>query len=261
MAILTSEDLALRRKAYSLLKFSTPRVISSLSESMQFTRYPVSGDSLYINKINGNGVIQVKLGNRNPWINVFEGMTIHREFDAVYIRDVHLYVLYDPTTEVEAYSSWGPMISRIPKTHGSKGPPVGLNGFSATTTTRALSDYLIVGAASIETPGAFEGGYIIIQNTDPANTLYYGVWRHGDAAVPASAGNVVLPGSSVSLEVGGKLGPYTCPVAAANLVIDLCFWTHAGACSFALTLSARRRDSTDILYVGSAANPSKTLED
>lgn len=242
---LTERDIDSRRRAYDMVRFKTPQNSTFGSSALPF-RYPISGDHLYINRINGPGSIQVRLNSKpNVWINVSEGMTLTRVYDQIYVRDA---AVYNPgITEMEAYASWGALITRGYKSHGTRGAPYGCHGLTAITTAHSFSSGN--GAIGLPTGTLFstfsdDGGFIIIKNTDAANTLYFGMAI--PAVVPANVqdGYPLSPGESCGFDVAGKI-TISPDAALTSAPGELCFWTLAGTCAFSLLISSGSKNRSD----------------
>ena len=235
MLPLDDSELANRRRSYSLWRFKT-----QAASSQQYQRFPASGDTLTIHKIDGPGVIQVRLGGPPlPWIHVAEGTVLTREYSVFYIRDAMKYD-DEAQTSVLAYSSFGPLINRPFKTHGSKGPPRGMNQNVATANAQTLANYTSVfDSMSL---GSFDGGFLLVQN-DGAITLYVGAETYG--IVPdTQSGYPLRPGASVAFDVDGLLGSYHDLLVGAA-PYDFCFWTHGGNCEFSMLFDRNRRDRSE----------------
>lgn len=243
MSFLTEVDIADRAHTYTAVKFRTPRV--GLGETHSYVRYPFKGDTVYINRVSGSGALQIKLGKRNnPWINIAEGMTLRREFDQLFIRDVHGYTALDTPAELEAYVSFGDFIRRDFKSHGAKNV-IGLRNLSATTVPKDLSQFALI---SRGTPVHFDGGFLVIKNTDAANTLIFG--GSGIGTVLADNGFPLSPGETMGFDVSSKLSPFGLSATASVATpAELCFWCDAGTCAFALLFSHLTRNRTDVDFV------------
>lgn len=252
MALLTASDVAKLAASYNFFRFITP----STGNTTRAVRVPTSGTHVYINRIDGPGMIQLRFG-RNAWINVCEGMTITREFNEYFVRDTHEYAANsDVATRVELYSSHGQLIQRPFKSHGSKGPPIAFNGLTATTTTQGLNR--IVYAGSNRTIGTFDGGFIIITNTSVGSTLYVGGWLDNVGA-PATNGFGIAAGSTIAFDIDGQLGSSLAP--SPTTPIDFCFWTLVGTCTFDILLGSGKANTSDPDYRSGAPNaPATTME-
>src|SRR6266404_3335008 len=123
-------------REYQRIKFRTPvmnpgAVYAPTAE----TPFSVSGDHIYIEKINGPGTIQIRLGREhNPWFTVTEGMVIRRLYDTIRIRDASTYTAtLDMRTEAWLMCSTGPFIERPFKNKSFK------NHFGALTSIQLLT--------------------------------------------------------------------------------------------------------------------------
>lgn len=210
--------------------------------------YPFSGDHIYINTISGSGHIQIKLDSfDNPWIDVYEGFTISREFKRFYIRDVgHNSTLF-PTTSAVVYYSYGPLVIPAPKGYGIRG---GFSTWLLQATNMAYTRFSEINSVFVETNNYyFQGGSVLIKNTDSVSTLY--LLNHSSLVnafpyVPAlpDIGFPISPGESLSFDVESRLGKN--PGTNANTNHDAAVITDAATCNFAIMFSNNTPLRTDV---------------
>lgn len=202
---------------YRRFRFKTPAPSASDKyQSTQAVRVGASGTTLHIHKINGPGIIQIKLGavNSNPWIDVAEGMTIRRNFTEFHIRDTYDYSAgLIHLSEVIIYTCVGEFITMPYKTHGFKPTPYVGNGTLTAPIVGAagwvtLENFINGGTGALqEFAGDLTGAAFLLRCSQDSATGFS--LRYGVLPVPVWASGVgykVFPGEWVSIEVDSKIG-------------------------------------------------------
>lgn len=250
-------------KSYRRFRFKTPQPSATdiyLSAASQ--RFGASGNHIYIHKINGPGIIQVRCNVDNPWIDVAEGMTISREFSEFYVRDAYNYSAnLIHLTEVIIYTSYGPAIYMPFKTHGFKPTPFVNNTVLAANTWVTL-EVMIGGAGSLqEFAGDLTGGAFLLrisQNAPSGAQLRY--VQLPAPAYAAGNGYQLFPGEWLSVELDSKIGRMS-----GDLASPLNRWAWvispntAGLTTTVNYIIGTRNDLSDIDY-GSDVNLTRVLE-
>jgi hypothetical protein len=201
---------------YRRFRFKTPQPNpADPYASTAAQRVGASGNTLYIHKINGPGVVQVRFGVNNPWIDVAEGMVLRRAFTEIWIRDAYNYTLTIPihVTELVFYTCFGEFISFPFKTHGFKPTPhVNNANLGAATVGGAgwvtLED-MINGAAGskYEFAGDLTGNAFMLRVSQDSPTGAQ--LRYMVLPVPVYAigdGYKLYPGEWLSVELDSKIG-------------------------------------------------------
>lgn len=197
--------------SYQRIRFVTPNIdATNIYASATETPYRISGDHITCVKINGPGVIQIRLGRDNPWIPIMEGMTVQRAFEEIWVRDVNLYTGKSiPGTEAVFYASFGPFLTIPFKPSGLRPTPFVGNATLVAGTIYTLEDMvaLFLAPANMEFAGDLTGAAFLIRVSQNANTgaqLLFG--EVGTLAFAANAGYQLFPGEWVAIEQAGKMG-------------------------------------------------------
>lgn len=217
--------------------------------------FSYSGDHLYCHKIVGGGLIQVRFGrNRNPWIDVAEGMVLTRVFDSFSIRDASK--RSKTGTSAVFYSSQGPLVSRPYKTHGLKLPLL-CTRFTGTITNAWQSIENCFGGANKGLEEGWLGNQLYVKNIDLANTLLIDSDKPIGVAPGASQGFPLLPGEQAVFDLDDKVSWQR---ADDNTVFSLVFaCASPGTVDIALMCNGKS-DFSDPDFALNAAVGSTVLE-
>lgn len=166
-------------------------------------QYVVSGDCIFISRIQGPGIIQIKLGDNNPWITVAAGMKIHRAFTKFWVRDaLHYATKALPDTYVEIYTAFGDFVDRPAKTHVLAPSPYWGTANCVVGAWKYLHEIIDPNGAMA---GSLDGQSFCIKSS-PTNTEVIRVkfdWLIGTWGAPFK-GYKLYPGESISGELSGR---------------------------------------------------------
>lgn len=214
----------------------------------------VTGDHVYVYRINGSGTWSIQLGSdKNPLIRLREGMVLRRKYTKVTVSlqdgriDSGFYYAISQgniqPTRIELLLSTGPLILQSPdprKGFGMKS--LGLTDQVASTTRQFFCygfDPTTGAWQGFDTlkPG-FDGATLLIRNSDLVNTLFIGTSAMTQPP-PSNIGTQTLwrlyPGESMTIELDGMIVDYQ---SGAGLTV----FTQSGTCNFDWWLSRYAAD-------------------
>jgi len=228
---------------------TTGLVATNVFGTAEPTEYRVSGDTITIAKINGGGVIQFRIGQNNPWLDVEENVIITREFDVIYVRDVGLYTgkTIQYPTSCEFYTSYGPLLYRPTRSHSLRNAAeFGHVTLAANTWTNVFA------VGSDDADGDFAGGTILLKCDSTSPSAISVIFGPNNLTIthkpPATEGFIIRAGEFVSFDYDGRFlqvngqayvsGPFT-----ASTIYTLMAAPVTGASTAEMMFIINRRTS------------------
>lgn len=231
---------------YRLLEYQAFQTNNTVPTSRNAERtLDADGDTLTIASVVGSAPVYVRVGAEgNPFIRVFERMTIRRPFQKVTFRlGQNAGALASASkvgARVWAYASHGPLIEWPAKEYGFKRQPLARYGVPVGTSAVTLENILFGDNAKPATFGK-GGGTLIVKNTGSAE-LYIYPGSASSASIPAGSFGFgpLAPGESVSLQLEQHLGHDKNGSPADGGIFS--FATLAGATTISLLCSSPEAD-------------------
>jgi hypothetical protein len=245
-----------RTRSYRIERFSP--FVDGAGVVQYIRAFDTEGDHLYLEELNGSGIVSVCLDNlENGWIEMEEGDTITREFQRFWVRSNSegSSAPWDSDVEAKFIASYGPVVDRAPKKYGFRMGTIAISGTTpGPGAVDAFGNFLAQYGAQFGPPGRVAalkfGGTILFDNRSATDDMY---WYFGDPGSFAGGGGVYPSEDTATRIPAGKQIAFVFENRAVAVFhpqmnvsnITLCIADITAAVDFTITLSRFALDFTD----------------